>query len=210
MPQIIQNELGEDVEVYTADEIAAQKEAAIEEYKQSNPDKGEEVTALQAELATANEALKKFENKDLNFGNLRTQKEAAEKKVEELTAQIDTKIDTAKKEVLESVLQDHYADTLKSLAGDDEELQKKIEFHYKRLADPASTKTDVTKKLTDAWVLATKPEEPNALTSTVISSGGVSKPKINSAAPFSPDEKALGQKLAEAGGMTLKDEDFSK
>ena len=96
--------MGEEVEVFTNEE----KEAAIEEYKQANPDKSVEMEALQSELKKSNEELVKFQNKDLNFANLRTQKEAAEKRADELRAEIDTKIGVVKKEILEGVMVDHY------------------------------------------------------------------------------------------------------
>jgi len=209
MPQTITNEQGEQVEVFNAEEIQAQKEAAIEEYKTANPDKTEELDNLQSQLAEVNEELEKLKGKDLNFENLRTQKVAAEKKASDLAKGIDDKIGNVKKEILESVLVDHYNDTLNSLSGDDPELKKKIEFQYKRLGDAAGTKEEVLKKLTDAWVLATKPEGIDAMNSTVLSSGGVRRLKINSNQSFTAEEKAMAQKLANAGGLgTLKDEDF--
>jgi len=201
MPQTIELADGTTTEVLTPEEIDAEKQAAIEAYKAANPDKTEELTKLQEELT-------KLKGKDLNFENLRKQKEDAEKKIEEIIKGVPAQIETAKKEILETVLKDHYSETLKTLAGDDEELKKKVEYHYKRLADTAGTKEEVTKKLTDAYVLATKPDDPNALTSQVVSSGGVHKLNIKTNQPFTQDEKELARKMAAAGGMTLKDEDF--
>lgn len=207
MPQKIINDLGEEIEVFTAEE----KDAAIEGFKQANPDKSGEIEKLQTELTKTQEDLKKFQDKDLNFANLRSQKEAAEKRADDLKAEIDTKIGVAKKEILEGVMQDHYSETLKSLAGEDAELQKKIEFQYKRLGDAAATKTEVTKKLTDAYVLATAPEDRDALNTAVISSAGVSRLNIQDKNKnFTPEEKAFAQKLAQASGMKLEDKDFNK
>ncbi len=209
MSQIIKDAEGNDVEVFTADELQEQKDIAIEEFRVQNPDKTEEIDALKAQLTTANDEVAKFKDKDLNFSNLRSQKEAAEKKATDLAAEIDTKIGVAKKEILEGVMVDHYNETLGSLAGDDVELKKKIEFQYKRLADSAATKAEVTKKLTDAWTLATAPEGTGALNSAVISSGGVGRISTKETEKkFTQEEKALAQKLAKAGNMTLKDEDF--
>ena len=199
--ETITKEDGTQIEVLTAEEIEAQRQAAIneavEKYKAENPDKSEELTKAQDEL-------KKFQEKDLNFGNLRTQKEAAEKKVEEILKGVDDKIGAVKKEVLEGVLQDHYNDTIKTLAGGDAELQKKIEFHYKRLTDSASTKEEATKKLTDAFVLATKSDDPGALNASVISSGGVHRPNIKQSSPVTPELKGVGSKLG------LTEEDWTK
>ena len=194
---------GVDIEVFTVEELEAQKQEAIENYKSENPDKADELASLQEELKLKEEELTKVKDKDTNFANLRKQKEAAEKKITDITAEIDTKISAVKKEVMEGVMKDHYNDTLKVLAGDDEEVKKKIEFQYKRLADAAATKEEVGNKLRDAWVLATKPEVTDALNSFVISSGGVGKLHIKGQEKkFTPEEKALGAKFG------LKEEDF--
>lgn len=191
------------VEVFTSDELAQQKQDAIEAYKMENPDKTDELLVLQGELD-------KLKAKDLNFTNLRTAKEATEKKIEEITKEIDEKVALAKKEVLEGVLQDYYNDTLKNLSGEDEETKKKIEFHYKRLGDTVATKEEMGNKLRDAWVLATTPEGVDALNTSVISSGGVGRLPIKTEKKFTAEEKAMAQKLAQAGGMTLSEEDFAK
>ena len=204
MPQTIKDADGNDIEVFTADELAEKeivaKEAAVEEFKKENPDKSDEITELQGKLDKVNEDLDKAGEKDQNFDNLRKQKDDAETKLKAATEGIDEKIGTAKeeikKEVLEGVMQDHYADTLKSLAGDDEELKKKIEFNYNRLQDPGVTKPEVTKKLTDAYHLSTITETEDALTTSVISSGGVSRVKTTpDDKSFSGEEKELGQKF---------------
>ena len=200
MSEIIKKEYGTEVEVFTADEVAT-KEAeirnqAVEEYKAANPDKTGEVDALQEELRKANESLEGFKSKDLNFANLRTQKEAAEKKAKELKDEIDVKISSVKKEILDSVHQDHYSETLKTFAGEDAELKKKVEFHYKRLGDVAGTKEEINKKLQDAYLLATRQEDAGVLNTSVISSGGVSRLTRKSNQPFTPEEKAIGAKLA--------------
>ena len=171
----------------------------------------EELKAKEQELENAKAELEKYKNKDLNFSNLRQQKEAAEAKVEELTKEMEAKanevnekIDSVKKEVFEGVMKDHYNDTIKALVGDDEELLKKVEYHYNRLADTAKTKDEVTSKLQDAWVLATKKEDTGVLNTAVISSGGVKPLKINTNTEFSAEEKQL------AGSFGLSEEDLKK
>ena len=209
MSEIIKREDGTETELFSAEEIEQQKQAAIDEFKTANPDKTAELTTLQEELKTKEEELEKLKGKDLNFSNLRTQKDAAEKKIENITKEIDQKISLAKKEVMEGVMKDHYNDTLKSLAGEDEDLKKKIEHHYKRLGDVASTKQEVGIKLRDAYLLAATPPITDALNTSVLSSGGVGKLNIKGQEnKFTPDEKVLARKLAQAGGMVLKDEDF--
>lgn len=206
--ETITKEDGTTVDVYTAEELEAQKQEAIEQYKAENPDKSEEFTKLQKDLEDAKTALDKFKDKDLNFGKLREQKEQAEKKVSELKADFEAKLETTKKEIFEGVQKDYYNDTLKTLSGGDEEVKKKIEYHYKRLGDTAATKEEIGNKLRDAYLLATKQDAPDALNTTVLSSGGSGKLNIKSDKKFTPEEKALAQKLAQAGGMKLEDKDF--
>lgn len=206
---IIKQDDGTEVEVFTAEELEVQKEAAkqqaIDDFRAENPDKSEELTELQQQLEEKTAELEKFKTKDLNFGNLRKQKEDVEKKIGEIEKQVDEKINIVKKEVLEGVMREHYNDTLKALAGDDDEVRKKIEFHYKRLGDAAGTKLEVANKLRDAYILATRVEEVDALTTSVISSGGVGR--INPGTKqqsFSPDEKDLAKKFG------LNEEDIKK
>lgn len=198
----ILNDAGEEIDVYTAEEVQQQKDEAV----QAEADKR---TELEAELT-------KLKEKDLNFETLRASKKAAEEKVtdaekkaQEAMKSVDEKLEATKKEILEGVNVDHYKDTIKSLSGGDAEVEKKIEFHYKRLTDPASTKSEVTKKLTDAYYLATRTEAGGALNSAVISSGGAVRPTFQAnKEKLSADEQALLQKLAQAGNMKLTDEDL--
>ena len=200
MSEII-NKDGVDVEVFTPEEVEAQKEEArleaIEAYKAENPDKS-------GELEKLNKELEGFKSKDLNFGNLRKQKEDAEKKVADILAGVDEKINSVKKDVLEGVMKDHREETLNSLTGGDEELKKKVEYHYNRLGDVASTKSEINKKLNDAYLLATGGTSED-ISTNVFSSGGVGKLKTKvSETKLTPEEKAIGAKFG------LKDEDFKR
>lgn len=199
MSQIIQDSSGAEIEVFTKDEV----DAAVEEYKTSNPDKSEELARLQAILEEKEEDLAALKDKDFNFSRLR-------KQVDDLQKEIGEKVNAAKKDVLDSVLKEHYNETLSTLAGGDEELEKSIEFQYNRLQDAASTKEEIAKKLRDAWVLATKREEADVLNTTVLSSGGVGRIKTPAQQKFTPEEKQFARKLAAAGGIQLEDKDFDR
>lgn len=169
----------------------------------------ESVEALKKELEEAKDELKKFQDKDLNFQNLRKGKEKAEEKVSTLEEQLQEGIAAAKQDILKGVLEDHYEETMKSLVGDDEDLRKEVERQYDRLSDDASTKTQMAQKLTDAYRLATKSdEEQDAMNTAVVSSSGAAVGVKSSKKKFSSEEKELARQLAEAGGMTLEDKDF--
>jgi len=193
----ILDENNNEIDVFTQEELKAIEDA-----------KNTELSQIQEQLKIKEDELQKLKDKDLNFTNLREKAKTAEKEVEALKKDIDEKIGLVKKEVLEGVMQDYYQESLSSLSSEDDELKKKIEYHYKRLQDPASTKQEVDKKLRDAWVLATRQDMPNALNMGVISSGGVSRPQIKQSSPFSAEEKALAQKLAQSGGLKLDESDF--
>ncbi len=196
---------GEEEEVFTADELQAERDKAIDTYKEEHPDQSDAVTKLQDELKEAKEKLGKVDDKDKNFAKLR-------KTVEDLEKGIETRIkdaaEASKKEVLEGVNKDHYEETIKVLAGDDEELKKKIELHYKRLADPAATKAEITAKLKDAYTLATG-QSTESMNASHYGSGGAARPKSKAGgAKLNAGEQELAKKIAKAGGMTLDDKDF--
>lgn len=192
------DEQGNEIETYTAEELEAQKVAAAEEAKA-------EAEKAKAELAEAAEKLSKLSDKDFNFAEVNRQKKEAEKRAEEAVRSIDEKLALHKKEILEGVQQEHFGAVLASLSGGDEELKKKIEFHYGRLSDPAATKEEVTKKLTDAYTLATRKEDGGALNTAVISSGGAARITPQTGGQkLSAEEESVLQKMAQAGGMTLE------
>lgn len=190
---ITKDEFGEDITVFTQEELDAQKEEFLEQYKAENPDKSDEIAALEEELLG-------LKNKDQNFVALRKAKDDAEKKISDITKEIDDKITLVKKEVMEGVMKDHYNDTLKSLAGEDAEMIKKVEFHFKRLGDVASTKAEISNKLRDAYLLANKNED-GGVDASVFSSGGVGRLNIKNDKKFTQEEKEMGAKF----GLTDKD-----
>lgn len=205
MPIITKDADGNEIEAFTQEELEAQKAAALEEFKAQNPDRSEELAELQAKLAEASEKLAKADDKDKNFAALRKAKEEADGKLNEVLKGQDEKLNKFKNEIMESVLKDHYEDTIKSLVGDDAELRKVVELNYKRLADPTASKADISKKLQDAFVLANKREESGALNSSVLSSGNAGRLNIKSNNKgFSAEEEAIAKNFG------LSDADLKK
>ena len=202
MPQKIINDAGDEVEVFTQAELEDQKSLAIEEFKETELNKVvEERDKIQKEL----EGLK---DKDINFSALRSKLSEKDKEIDSIKKEIDTKIGSAKKEVLDAVMKDYYDDTIKRLAGDDKELQDKIELQYKRLSDAAGTKDEISKKLNDAFVLAAGKRE--GFNSSAFSSGGVGNigNAIKGTKKLNSEERELLDKLAGAGGMKIEDKDI--
>lgn len=216
MPQTIKQEDGTEVEVFTKDEVDAERDSAIEAYKSENPDQSDKVQELETSLteakdalATAQEELKAADEKDQNFAELRKKANEAEQQLAEVTKDLDNKLAETKKsamdEVLETVNQGHFHDTLNDLSGGDKDLKEKIEKEYSALNDPATNKEEITSKLNRAYTLATgqNPNE-NALNTTVLSSGGVTKPQFKEQDALPEEAKELGRKFG------LKEEDFNK
>lgn len=196
MPKTMIDESGNEITAFTEEEVKAFDEQ-----------KSKELTEAQQKLEALNQELSKLKEKDLNFSHLRSQKEESEKKVESLKQDFEKQIETVKKEVYESTLKDHYSSMIESLSGGDEETKKKIEYHYNRLSDAATSKAEVEKKLRDAWALS-QDRPANTIANSFASFGAAPIKPISSNHKWSDDEKELGKKLAAAGGLVLKDEDF--
>lgn len=210
MPQIITDSGGNEMEVFTKDELEAQREEAIEAYKQENPDRSEELEALQAEKEEATAKIEAIQkqlegelDKDKNFAELRKQKEELEQELKGFNTKIEEQVEGVKKEIFEGVNQDHYNETLKTLVGDDEGLQKKVELNYSRLADEATTKEAITKKLTDAYRLSADEPKADVLNTAVVSSSGAAMTRPSSTKGFSQEEKAAASKF----GLSAEDLD---
>lgn len=193
---------GVETEVFTKEELDAAKGGAEATQKAA-------IEAAQKEAKEAKEALLALQDKDLNFKNLRELKEAAEKKAEEATKKLQDAAAGVKSEVLGAMLKGEYETMLEKLAGKDQDLRKKIETQYARLADKTETKADVERKLQDAFALASAGAKPPVLHSGVISSVSGMRPKVMQD-PVSEEEKSGFKAMAAKGGMVLKDEDITK
>lgn len=170
----------------------------------------------ETELQGAKDELEKFKNKDMNFSNLRNQKDEAEKKIgqaeqklQEMQDQFNIKIEETKKEVFEGVLKDHYNETLDNMSNGDKDIKVKIEAQYARLLDTATTKAEITKKLTDAWSLAQdRPSNPVINAFATIPSASVSTSKSKKSLPS--EARDVLQEMAQIGGFVINDEDIQK
>ena len=192
MPEEKILEDGSTITVYSQEEIDAQKQAAIDEYKIQNPDKSGEVQKLQTELDEAKKSLAGLKDKDINVGILR---KGFESKIEALEKNIDQKVgevkETTKKEVLGEVMKDFHLDEINRLSSGDDELKKKIEYHYSRIQDAVGTKEEELKKLNDAYLLASRQETNNM---SAFSSASASAPRTQQGG-FSEDEKDLLKRM---------------
>ena len=90
-------------------------------------------------------------------------------------------------------------------------MKKKIEFHYKRISDVPTTKSEITKKLTDSWILATQSEKDEFNTRAISSSGHSTVSfREEKKDKMSTEEKEFVKKLGRSGGLNISDEDIEK
>ena len=178
------DESGNEVEVLTPEEIAAETAKAVEA-KESE---------LQGKLNEVNDKLAKETAKEKNFEKLRELQEQAVKERDDLKATYEKE----KTERTAKEIGDYRTQLFEALASKDEELKKKIEFHFSKFSNANATdKTEIDKLANDALKLAMG-EAPGALGGNIIGSGG--------AAPIKPGEiPAHLLSHAKAMGMTEKE-----
>lgn len=187
----VKQEDGTEIEVFTPEEVEAQKKTAAEEaVKAAVAEKEAELTKIKADLEG-------LTNKDHNFSQLRKQKEELESRLAEYTKTTEQKI----KEVENKVINKELDTMIRDKAAGDPEMEKKIRHHYNRLSDPADSADAITQKLNDAILLASG--GASAMGRAFSSAGGVVKAPVNHK-PMSPELKNMASKF----GIT--DEDIKK
>lgn len=196
---------GEQVEVFTQEELDKKVNEKIEEYKLDNPTE-EDIKKLQEELEKKNSELKKYEDKEYNFSELRKTKEkeeVARKILEEEKKALEAKIDEKINGVKEDIVKEKISERVKNFSNGDEELEKKILYHYNRIKDEATNDKEINKKLVDAFILATKRDDNDVVSGTISSFGSpvITKRQKNE---IKPELKPVAEKL----GIT--DEDIKK
>ena len=90
---------------------------------------------------------------------------------------------------------------IKNLASGDVEVEKKIKFHYDRLAGEVKSEAEAAEKMKDAYLLATGRQSPNPL--NVARAFGGQPPKIGNE-NVSGDVTELGRM------MGVSDQDITK
>lgn len=188
-------ESGAEIEVYTPEEIEEQKKAAVEEYRKTDP----AIKELSDKLKAKDEELAKLTDKDFNFKQVREQVETLKAEKAETLKKMDEKV----AEIAMSIQTTAYNEIVADLAGNDEELAKKIKFNYDRLTDKAETKEEIRKKAEEAYFLATKRTPPI----DYISSAGSGAGKFEKPKELSENAKNLAEDM---GFSFTKDKNYKK
>lgn len=199
MPQTIKLDDGTEQVVYTEQEtqdLAAQKAKEIEDAKEA------EKAELESQLKAKDEELLKLKDKDVNFGELRKQKEKAEKDKEELSknlADLSTEIAEIRQQPIKTAIQTF----LDTKVGASEEDKKVFNTYFEKMGKDAKTVEEVQEALNLAYdVFSSKKPKPNP-DSNFLGTGV--DPTINTGAE-TEESKEIGSAL----GVTPKDKETFK
>lgn len=113
--------------------------------------------ALELELTTAKEALQKLSDKEANFGKLKEQTEAKEKKHNEEKLTLQEQVNLLNEQLAKSESQkvEELRDTtIQSIVGSDEEKAKVIRAEYDILNMPATNRDEIIARTKKAVRLA--------------------------------------------------------
>lgn len=183
----VKQEDGTEIEAYTKDELESQRNEAVENAKK------EALTAYETEkaelankLKEAEEALNKTGDKEFNFGQLRKSVEELKRKSEESEKAWKEKVTTLESSLNEKELRE----AIKSYSNGDEEMEKKIRFHFNESLGSIS---DLNERIAAASVLA-RVTKDNKIDSGVISSSGAGNGKVKTDG-LTETQKALAKRF---------------
>jgi molybdopterin converting factor small subunit len=202
MPETIELADGTTKEVPTEEEINQRIEDAKSEASKEAEDK------FSSEKEELEEKIKKAEEKETNFSNLRNktkEEEEAQKQNKDTIESLRSELDEKGKEIREIALAGPRNQIIKQFAGGNEDLEKAIKTNYNRIkADADESDPDVLKQLVKESYILSMSQIGKAPSSDVmdnISSGGggsVSGGTVKGADPNSiltPERRDLGHKL---------------
>lgn len=166
----------------------------------------EAADAKARELAETKERLAKLENKDMNFKKLRDMTDAEREKLTMTELELKKRQESLEEEQTsfkQQVMKSHMDDALAVLAGEDEEVRKKIMHNYERIKDDATTKDEIFRKMKDAYKLTNDRSASINPLNVAMGVVGNAPPKAKEGA-WSDDLKELGSKFG------LKEDDMKK
>ena len=180
MPEVITRDDGTEIEL-NDDEVEAIKSKAVEEFREANPDVDridELKSAAEEAQAKLTEIEEKQAQKGQNMSELRKQKEAAEKDAKEANEKVTSEL----KRIEGMITNKTKSETMKSLIGDDEEMNKKALHIYDVVLSgmPSTTDVEIAERVKAAVRLAKPDKTPDTMGYEVRSSAGSGMaPKIS-------------------------------
>lgn len=214
----IKNDKGEEIEVFTAAEVADREKAAtdaaatkaVDDYKAANPDKAEEITKLKTELEKAQKDLEDAEkdgDKDGQVNRLRKERDEAIAKVDKVVNDITKRFD----DFTNSSFNETKDDLLNRLSNGNAEIRKKIEFEFDNYKPTDKTKKGVQERMAVAAQIVTGKKPQPSFMDNISGAGdkGGSGSGHHDKPPTepTPNQIAIGKVL----GITPKDrENYEK
>jgi len=173
---------GQPVEGVLSKEEVEELQKSIEETKAAEiqaikDEAAEERARLEEELNNAKEALTKVDDKNLNFKNLREAKKTAEEKLVELETQMTDKLKELENKLTATSEKAKVDILIDKMVGDDDELKKKVKFHYDNFKDSPKDEDELKERITNSYILATGSKPSDDLPAGAVSSGGGTPPK---------------------------------
>jgi chromosome segregation ATPase len=156
MPELY-DEDGNPVEALTKEESDAAVEKAAEDAKAEAAKEAEpKIKELEAELAKANDKAKNIQGLRDKTEIQKEQEGELQKKIADLEHKVDEEKGSGVKAFLETIKDDG----IKSLAGKDADLEKKIRENYEVLNIPTATKEQVNDRIRRAYLLSVEGVSP--------------------------------------------------
>jgi chromosome segregation ATPase len=197
MSPVYFDEDGNEVELdKSIDEIQKSYQEQTQQFEEFKKTKEEEVKVI-------NEKLSKLENKEFNFKALRDMTEEEKGKLSAMELQLkqqQEKHDEEIKNIKQTFIGNAKEEVLNKLAGQNEEVRKKVLEAYDSLNLKDESKADIEARMKAAYKLAVGSDIGTNLS---YSSEGVA-PIPNKVSDVKPEVKELGKNLG------LSDEDFKK
>jgi DNA repair exonuclease SbcCD ATPase subunit len=165
----------------------------------------EEIKSLQEKLNETNAKLEKLENKEFNFRKLEQMTDEQKAKLTDTELSLkkqQEELEEKQKSFESTFVKDIKGDLLTEMAGDDEELKKKIELNYSRIKDSetAKSRSEIKAILNDAYVMSVGARHKNPVLSAINSSGS----------PAAKSEKVSDDLMSLASKFGLSAEDLNK
>lgn len=203
MPFKTKNEKGEEVEVYTKEELEAAerkgKEDITKELEGKHAtvikEKEDKLKTLTTDLESAKEALETAGQGTKDWAEARKTIKTLEGKIEEVSKARDEdnkKFGEDLRNVRTATFKSTVDGWFDSLSGGDAEVKKKLEFHYGRLGKDVVDEKGAMEVMKDAHLLATGKQAPNMFNVARGFSGEAPKPREQASAEVAELGKKFG------------------
>jgi alanyl-tRNA synthetase len=204
---LITNDNGEQVEVFTSDELNAKIDEIREETLESaNQSKEEEINDLVKQIEDKEKEIANIKlnenDKSKNLSNQREVIENKEKEKTELMKQLEETKSVANQAF--NLIKEKTLDDKIKLIAQDEETAKKVKHYYSQFTGEPKDEKEVNERINNAFILASGGAS-NPISAGVISSAGGYNPN-----PVGSTEKLNAEQVDLAHKLGLSDEDLKK